>query len=279
MSDALHPPGAGSRDPGPAASTLLQAWQDSRQLDALAPELRPATLAHGYDIQDALIALTGDAVAGWKLGVGSPAAMRQAGTQRALVGRLLCSRCFMAGSSSRDTSAGALTEAVTISGSRPLTVEFEIGFVLGRDIAPGDAPADPLAAVSSAHVGFELVLSRFADRRKVGQPSFAADNVGFEAYICGDPIEPRQIADVIASVQVELDGTCVARGLYGDEAVDPVVALRHLFDHARDRGLTLHRGDIVTAGAVARPFDVAAAEFDIAARYLDTRLAVHITSV
>jgi 2-keto-4-pentenoate hydratase len=258
--------------PASAASTLLQRWQDGRRLDALSADLRPRSLSEGYDVQDAFVAMTGDAVAGWKLGVGSPAAMRKAGTERALIGRLLCSRCTMV-----DFSVPA--PIVTIAAARPVTVEFEIAFVLGRDVSPGDAPRDLMDAVAAVHVGIELVLSRFVDRRIVGQPSFAADNVGFEAYLCGGQIDPHRIAEVVASVEVQLDGVCAARGLYGDDAVDPLTALGHLFDHARERGITLHRGDIVTTGAAASPFDVLANEFEISAHYLDTGFSVRVKSI
>ena len=144
-----------------AASTVLQLWQDGRRFDALSADLRPRTLSEGYDVQDAFIAMTGDVVAGWKLGVGSPAAMRKAGTERALIGRLLCSRCTIV-----DFAAPA--PIVTIAAARPVTVEFEIAFVLGRDVKAGDAPRNLMDTVAAVHVGIELVLSRFVDRRTVG---------------------------------------------------------------------------------------------------------------
>jgi 2-keto-4-pentenoate hydratase len=259
----------------PVASTLLQLWQDGRRLDALSADLRPRTLSEGYDIQDAFVAMTGDAVAGWKLGVGSPAAMRKAATERALIGRLLCSRCTVVDS----CAPPPIVEIVTIAAPRPVTVEFEIAFVLGRDVKPGDAPRDLMDTVAAVHVGIELVLSRFVDRRTVGQPSFAADNVGFEAYLCGAQIDRHRIAEVVASVEVQLDGVCAARGLYGDEAVDPLTALGHLFDHASERGITLHRGDIVTTGAAASPFDVFSDEFEISVHYLDTGFSARVKSI
>jgi len=150
--------------PAPVASTLLQLWRDWRRLDELSTELRPQTLSQGYDVQDAFVAMTGDTVAGWKLGVGSPAAMRKAGTERALIGRLLRSRCTMVDS----CAPPPIVEIVTIAAARPVTVEFEIAFVLGRDVKAGDAPRNLMDTVAAVHVGIELVLSRFVDRRTVG---------------------------------------------------------------------------------------------------------------
>jgi 2-keto-4-pentenoate hydratase len=255
-----------SFDCAPAAAVLLSAWRDGRQLSNLPPEIRPDTLARGYDVQDALIATAGDPIAGWKLGVGSPIAMRRAGIARPLIGAMLASHCHRSG------------DAVAIRQGRPVTIEFEIAFVLGRDIEP-DAPAfDPLDAVSATHVGFELVLSRFTDRRAVGHPSFVGDNVGFAAFVLGAAIDRRQVAEVISSVSVEIDGVSLAHGLQGDELSDPVTALAYLVAHARERGITLRRGAIVTTGAAAQPIDVQHPEFDLAARYLDSELRAHVTT-
>lgn len=251
-------------DPLPAAAALAAAWHDGRQLKELPADIRPATLDQGYEVQDAFARAVNDRVAGWKLGVGSPAAMRAAGLDRPLVGRLFAAQCHRADATIR------------LRGSAPVTVEFEIAFVLGRDIAPGTAPGDPLDAVASTHAAFELVLSRFVDRRAVGWPSFAGDNVGFEASILGAEIAPASIGQAITSVTVDAGGKTMARAMAGDDLSEPVAALAYLFAHARDRGITLRRGEIVTAGAVAKPFDIAGGPADITARFLDTSLRVNL---
>lgn len=245
--------------PEPAAALLADCWRDGRQIAALSPEDRPQTLADGYAMQDAFVQKVGQPVAGWKLGVGSRAGMRAGGLEHPLAGRVLAHRVFRNGDRVRLPHAAAVT------------VEFEIAFVLGRDIAPGDTPGDSLSAVERMHTTFELVLSRFVDRRAVGWPSFVGDNVGFEALVVGDTID--DIEAVAGSVVVEVDGKEMARGLTGDDAVYPLSAFGHLIDHARSRGLTLKRGEIATLGAVAKPFDLAHGA-RIVARYLGSTLAV-----
>lgn len=249
-------------DASPAAALLAKAWRDGRQLDELPPDIRPATLGQGYALQDAFIQALGDTPTGWKLGVGSVAAMRAGGLERPLVGRLFAPQCHKADAS------------VTFACAAPITVEFEIAFVLGRDVAPGTAPADAMRAVASTHVAFELVQSRFVNRRAVGWPSFAGDNVGFGASILGEQIDPASISRVVSTVTVQANGQPQARGLTDDDAIDPVQALRYLFEHATNRGITLHRNDIVTTGAVAKPFDIAPGQADIEARYLKSSLRV-----
>lgn len=257
-------------DPAPAAALLAQAWREGRQLQALPPDVRPADLRQGYAVQDAFInariADTGDREAGWKLGVGSAAAMRAGGLDRPLIGRVLDRHRYPAGAT------------VPIACRAPVTVEFEIAFVLGRDIAPGAAPADPMRAVASTHIAFELVLSRFIDRRAVGWPSFVGDNVGFEASILGPQIDAADIARGVATVAVYADGKHMGGGLSGDQGVDPMQALRFLFDHACDYGITLRAGDVVTAGAVARAFDIAPGKTDLSADFLGKTLNVQVAT-
>ncbi len=247
-------------DPAPAAELLAQAWRSGEQLVELPAGVRPVSLAQGYDLQDAFIRRMGGAQ-GWKLGVGSKAAMRAAKIERPLVGRVLESRFHRSGAT------------VALPNVSPATVEFEIAFVLGRDIAPGEKLDDPMSAVERKHVTFELVLSRFVNRRAVGWPSFVGDSVGFEALVIGDDITDME--GVARTVAIEVDGKEVARGLTGDELTDPVASFGHLINHARERGVTLRRGQVATLGAIGKPFDVAPGA-EIVARYLDAEIRVSI---
>jgi 2-keto-4-pentenoate hydratase len=246
-------------DPAPAAALLAQAWREGKQIAELPAQARPQTLEQGYDVQDKLIAAMGEPVGGWKLGVGSPAALKQFSLARPLAGRVLHSRFYKTG------------DRVVLPASGAVTVEFEIAFVLGRDIAPGERIADPLSAVAEVRPTFELVLSRFANRRAVGWPSFVGDSVGFGALIIGEPIDRARIADVAGSVAIVANGTEAARGLSGDELTDPVTAFGYLLAHAADRKQTLERGEIATLGAIGKPFDVSG-DARIAASFLGRRL-------
>jgi 2-keto-4-pentenoate hydratase len=253
-------------DPAPAALALAAAWREGRQLTELPADIRPATLSQGYALQEAFADALQDRVSGWKLGVGSVAAMQAAKLERPLVGRLFASRCHRGGADIRLACAA------------PITVEFEIAFVLSRDVAPGAAPADPIRAVASTHAAFELVQSRFVDRRAVGWPSFAGDSVGFAASILGDEIDCAAIDRIIKGATVQANGKTMAGPLAGDDLIDPVQALRYLFEHASNYGITLHKGDVVTAGAVAKPFDIAPGQTEIAAQYPGSTLRLRVAT-
>src|ERR1700754_4243603 len=71
-----------------AAETLWQIRRDGRRIDHLPTELRPGTLAEGYDIQDAMVAVAGQPVYGWKIAATSAAGQKHIGVTEPLSGRL-----------------------------------------------------------------------------------------------------------------------------------------------------------------------------------------------
>ena len=236
-------------DPAPAAAILAGAMSTGHRIAALPEAQRPRTLAEGYDVQDrlALEASRGlnlaDKPAGWKLGFGSTNAMKAAGLDRPVIGRVYASRLLQDGAKVR-APAGAQA-----------LIEIEIAFTLGRDVAPTDRIAQPLEAVAETHLVCEVVLSRFTDRRTVGLPSFAADSVGFHALVIGPKTQPSAIDAIARSMVVALDGQEAARGSSGDDAINPVTMLAALMAHARERQITLRKGEVVTTGTLSKPFD------------------------
>jgi 2-keto-4-pentenoate hydratase len=242
-----------------AAAWMTDLWRSGRQAAALPAGLRPATLDDGYDIQDRFIAGLGLPIAGWKLGVGSPRQRAETGAGGSIAGRIFAARCHRPG------------DVVAVPDQAPVTVEFEIAYVLGRDIRPDEDAADPMAAVGGTCVTFELVRSRFIDRRAVGWPSFAADNAAFEALVVGEPVGGQDLAALAASAVVLVDGEERARALTGEDATDPVRAYVDFVALARRRGMVLPKGAIISTGTVTRPFNVEGA-VEIEARYLDQRV-------
>jgi 2-keto-4-pentenoate hydratase len=247
-------------DPAPAGSLLAEAWRSGSQLAELPIEIRPRTLEEGYDVQDCLIEQLGGDIVGWKLGVGSPKAKREAGLARAIAGRVLGAHRYRPG------------DTVRLASAHPATVEFEVAFVLARDVAPDEPPPAPAAVIASAHVAVELVLARFVDRRAVGWPSFAADDAGFAALVVGEPIDVASIPAIGASVRVCVGGKELARRVADEDLIDPLAALGEMLAHARERRIPLRRGSIVATGTLSRPFNIAGRSNDVVARYLDAAL-------
>lgn len=235
-------------DPAASAALLLHAWRDGTLLDGLPAALRPATLQQGYDVQDCLFEAAGGKRVGWKLGVGSPAALRAGQLSRPLIGQLESARCH---------ASGARLHVAT---QAPLTIECEIAFVLARTLTPQVNRRVQPGDIRHTCLTFEVVRSRFIDRKRVGWPSFTADNVGFEALVIGAPVcaglDLHVLQHLAQNTRVQLDGQPRAAVLHGDAASDPLQALAALYAHAAERGETLHAGDIVSTGALCEPFDI-----------------------
>jgi 2-keto-4-pentenoate hydratase len=242
-----------------AAAMLADLWRSGHQATALPPELRPATVEQGYDIQDRFIASLGQRVVGWKLGVGSRKGKIASGVGRAIAGRVLGSRRF-------DTGA-----TVPLPNRAPVTVEFEIAYILGRDIDPVETAEAPWDAVAAMRTTVELVRSRFVDRRVVGWPSFAADNAGFDALIVGGAVDKAQLVEVAATAVVLADGAEKARALTGDDVTEVETAFTDFVALARSRGMVLPKGSIISTGTVTKPFIIESAAA-VEVRYLDTAL-------
>ena len=247
-------------DPLPAARYLARAWHGPKQIAELPQAIRPANIEQGYDVQDRLVDLLGVPVVGWKLGVGSAKLKQQSGIGRSIAGRVL---------ENRRHDPGAI---VRLSFAAPLTIEFEIAFVLGEDVDHRFA-GDARSAIAEARVTFELVMARFIDRRSVGWPSFAADDAGFEALIVGERFDERQMPELLSSLVVSVDGQEKARAAGGDDATDPYGALADLILIARERKMTLPKGSIISTGSASMPIAVSSPKGEVCASYLGKKLS------
>ncbi len=246
-----------------AAAILAEAWRDGTQLTHLPEPIRPRTMADGYDVQDRLIQQMGLSTCGWKLGIGSLAQKRDLGVGRSVAGRIPSNALYRHGG------------VVALPNAAPVTVEFEIAYVLARDILADEAPFPAIDAVAETRVSFELVLSRFVDRRAVGWPSFAADNGACQAVVLGDTISRSDISALTGSLVVLVDGVEQARAVTGEDVTNPEAAFADLVAIARERGMNLPGGSIISTGTVSRPFNVAARTAEITARFLGHALTVH----
>ncbi len=201
-------------------------------------------MAEGYDVQDRLIALLGHPVLGWKIGLAARDAYRRARLQRPLFGRILAPRCYKNG------------DELPIRRDLEITIELEIALVLGEDVDANTAIVPGL--IHSAHLGFEIVSSRFPERQNVSMAAAVADNAVSHAVVLGDAVDLRHFAEIAAHASVTVDGRRVADALQGEELPDPLSGLGHLAAHLRERGQALKRGDIIFTGTLTKPFDIAA---------------------
>jgi 2-keto-4-pentenoate hydratase len=178
---------------------------------------------------------------------------------RSIAGRVLGSRRHGPGAQIR------------LSFAAPVTIEFEIAFILGQDV-DHRFNGNIRSAIAETRVTFELVMARFIDRRTVGWPSFAADNSGFEALVVGERVDEWQIPELLSSLAVAVDGQERARAATGDDATDPYGAFADLVAIARERNMPLSKGSIISTGSASMPFALSAPTASVAGSYLGRTL-------
>ena len=248
-------------DPRPAAKLLAEAWRSGNPIDVLPDGIRPNDVNEGYDVQDLVMAEIAKPIVGWKLGLGSAPQKVQTGVGRAIAGCILGSHLFKHGA---DIPVPAIGAAV---------IEFEIGFILGRDIRPDEGAFPAMDAVGEVCVTYEIVFSRFKDRLAAGWPSFAADNGAFHALVMGPTVEPARLGFLAQTLSVSANGEEMAGAIIGDLATDPTASFADLIAVAKERKWVLPKGSIISTGTLSKPFNVSGAETRLHARFLGQELS------
>lgn len=232
-----------------AARVLLDARRDHRLIDALPEDVRPRTVDEGYAVQDALVALSGARVVGWKLGSTTPYWQKRAGLTEPMAGRLL------------DTMVHRGSTSLPGDHFHLRMVECEYAFELARDLPPRDAPyprEEVEDAVGAVYGSIEVADSRFTKGLIVDSPSLIADNVLAGAYLVGPEIKDFRRVDLThMPVRVWAMGKQINEGKGENTGGHPILPLVWLANDRRKRGDGLRAGMIVstssTTGAYRSP--------------------------
>ncbi|RDE07678.1 2-keto-4-pentenoate hydratase [Pelagibacterium lacus] len=200
----------------------------------LPEDCRPTTDAEAYLIQDEMIRRLGQPEA-WKVAPASGGDVPR------------CSPVFEA------VAAGQPFR----SPLRAPLVELEIGFVLASDLttASQGTIAD---AIGEAVAVFELLDSRFVDRKAVSRWSSLADRQSNIAAVIGTGTAAWQgleFADLGAELRVDETTSTAGKPPASTAAVREAVAW--LADHLAARGHGLRRGQCILTGARLGPVPVA----------------------
>jgi 2-keto-4-pentenoate hydratase len=228
-----------------AAELLWQARLGQKRIDALPQDLRPATLADGYAIQDAMVDCAGQPVAGWKIAATSKAGQAHIGVTEPLSGRLFADFVLKSGA---QLPAAPLHMRV---------VEAEFAFRMGRGLPPRDASydqAEVCAAVEALHLAIEIPDARYEDFANVGAPQIAADDAFAAWFLLGPRISNWSDLDLPRQqVRVIRNGAVAAEGSGANALGDPRLALTWLANHLSRRGIGLKAADIITTGTCITP--------------------------
>lgn len=223
-----------------AARLLAEARKTVTPLPELPADLRPETEAEAYQVQDALIALQKEPVAGWKIGCTNLAAQRMLKTEGPFSGRILATRVQ---ESPAVIDAGAFN-------ARGL--EVEMAFRLGRDLPPAGAPYDRdtvAGAVAAFHPAVEIVDSRYVDWLRRGAPQLVADNGCHGAFVYGAPVTDWQTVDLAAHrVALVINGAETDEGFGRNVMGHPLEVLAWLANQRARHGDGLAAGQFISTG-------------------------------
>lgn len=235
-----------------ASDVLTNHWQKGTTLSGLPSELRPATIAQGYEIQSHVERLSKSPLWGWKIAATSLHGQKHINVDRPLAGRILLERVTPHG------------ETVPLGSNRMLVSELEFAFRVGKDIEPrlhGVWEMDEVMdAVDGLFLGSEIPDSRYEDFVAVGAAQLIADNACADRYMLGPEVEGDWRSIDLAAHQVRgwVKGKedQVFEGKGANVLGDPRVAMTWIANELGSYGVTLKKGEFVTTGTCIVPLTV-----------------------
>ena len=232
-----------------ASDRLWQYWQQGRRMNSLPEAMRPATRAEGYAIQSLIESRSAKPIFGWKIAATSREGQAHIGVDGPLAGRLLAERVVASGAT------------LPLKTNLMKVAELELGFRLGRDIAPRSKPYtidEVMKVVDALHIGIEIPDSRFEDFVTAGAPQLLADDACADYYVLG-PVAPEQWRSLDLSkhkVKGIVAGKYDRDGLGGNVLGDPRIALTWLANELSKIGVSLKAGQVATTGTCLVPLQV-----------------------
>jgi 2-keto-4-pentenoate hydratase len=242
--------GRGRHVPQSAASAaaIARAFVEARRRAAALkdyPGPMPGDLASAYAIQDAAIALWGDEVAGWKIGMTPPELREALGVDR-IAGPIF----------KRQVTRASEDEVVDLpvvrGGFAAVEAEFVLEIVRDQDGARRTwSAAEAADMIGAVHIGVELAGSPFPGINDHG-PAVTASDFGNNAglVVGGEVKDWRAIDWTRAAAQASIDASPVGEGNAAMLPGGPLQALAFLLTHCAERGCPLHKGQLISSGAV-----------------------------
>ncbi len=232
-----------------AAEILWAHWQAETCIRTLPEHCRPMNPEEGYEVQKALVEVSGQKAVGYKIAASSKAGQRHLKITHPVYGRLLESKIRFCGE-----------EANWID--HPMSVaELEFAFRFDRDMPPRAVPYEMpeiMAFVDAMHIGLELPGSRFVDAAAAGIAQIIADNASANIYVLGPeaPANWRGLNLARHKVRLMVNGFEKTSGVGGDALGDPRLSLTWLVNQLSRNGLTMAKGQLVTTGVCGMPVPV-----------------------
>lgn len=254
------------------AEQIARAFVDARRTGVALtdyPGDMPGSLADGYRVQDAALALSSRTVAGWKVGKIDPPVD---GANR-LAGPIFADQIAIG------AGDGAARADMPVFGDGFAAAEAEFLLRLGTAPDPAKAhytDAEARALVDAVHVGIEIASSPFPGINANGPAVTISDFGNNNGLIVGpaaadwreDDIGDWPVALVVAGVEV-------GRARAATMLDGPFGAVRFLLEHMAARGIALPAGTWVSTGAITGVHPVAVG--DTVTATFDDRLTLGCT--
>ncbi len=188
------------------ADTTLAFLQELRRRPRAVPhwpaEHLPPDEKTAYQLQERLLASTGQSFAGWKVGLTSPAIRAQTGLAEPIYGPVLTSNVHASPHEVRADSYGRLG------------IELEIALFLGADLPASHTPwtAQSVAPkVAAAATAFELIDDRAADYTRLDARRLIVDGSWQAGVLIGPKVSLAQKPDLEnGSGALTADGQTIA---------------------------------------------------------------------
>ena len=231
-----------------SAASIAQSFVEARRSAASLreyPGKMPLDLASAYAIQDAAIALWGDDVAGWKIGMVPPDLRGKLGVDR-IAGPIFARQVIRASGDER------VDLAVLRGGFAAVEAEFVLK--IGRDQDPDQhvwSPTDAAVLIGAIHIGIELAGSPFAEINDHGPAVTVSDFGNNSGLVVGAEVKDWRAIDwAQASAKTSIDATQVGEGNAAMLPGGPLAALAFLLTHCARRGRALRKGQWISSGAL-----------------------------
>lgn len=235
-----------------ASDVLINHWQKGTTLAELPSELRPATIAQGYEIQSHIEQLSKSPLWGWKIAATSLHGQKHINVDRPLAGRILRERLTPYG------------ETVPLGSNRMGVAELEFAFRVGKDIEPRShgvwEQEEVMDAVDGLFLGSEMPDSRYEDFVAVGAAQLIADNACADRYMLGPEVKGNWRSVDLAAHQVsgwvKGQDDKVFEGKGENVLGDPRIAMTWIANELGRYGVTLRKGEFVTTGTCIIPLTI-----------------------
>jgi 2-keto-4-pentenoate hydratase len=232
-----------------AAQFLLGHWQRQSRTPEIPLAMRPRSRDDAYAVADAMSALAGSPVAGWKIAATSVAGQKHINVDGPLAGRIYASTLVAPGST------------VEIGRNNMKVGEAEFAFTFGRNLPPRGAEysrQEVMAAVDHLRLSFEVPDSRYDDFTKVGAEQLIADTACACWLALGSNVTAdwRSIDLAAHAVVAYRNERVAAQGRGSNVLGDPVLALTWLVNEAGRYCGGVKAGQFVTTGTCVPPVAV-----------------------